>query len=782
MKKLFIFLLFFHLAVRPVLAQEAKLDSLEALLEQTEGGLDRAQLLKTLVEAYLNLDESKMVTYLDELTALSASLQVDSLTAYVHYRQAVAQFQRGDYDAAAAEFRIAADTYHEAGLYEDALQSEARAGIMYSLQGEYAQAEAIFRSALQEAKQQRTKDAQAYLENQMATLYHYQGVYDSAEWYYQTSIDTYSGLQDSLSMMRPMYNLAVLQSELGIARKSIVLYETIYQYQIAKQANHDAMVTLDGLASACQKAGMLSKAATYLKKMLELSEKVGDVQSRVLALLGMADVELQREHFERSRSYLMQALTLSEALETKDQILYVLLRLGLFYQSQSKPDSSMLFLKKGLALQDSIKAYRHEIALLLALGNVHVETGNVDKAKAIAEQLQLKEEKIKETGETFSYYNLLATIAQKEGRHADFIQYITPPFEHFINEKRYGEALKQAPELLAAHKALNHYPEALAYAEAALWLRDSIANNNDMEGLAEQAKDFEFQLERQQIEAEQAKREAVLQEKSTQNLIIAIGAVALAALGFGFFWNTRRQNQTITFQNQQLTAINETKDRLFAIIGHDLRKPAIAFQGITKKVNYLLRKKDFETLEALGNAIEHDASNLNLLTENLLKWALTQRDVMPYQPTSLKLKPLVEDTLTPLTRSLENKSQELSIHIPEHTVVYSDANALSTIIRNLVDNAIKFTPEGGQIKLRTVEEDGKISLDIEDTGQGIPEDQLNKLFLLQNNNSQTGTAGEKGSGLGLHLAYELSKLNQSILEVESQLGQGTTFSLGLKTG
>ena len=115
-------------------------------------------------------------------------------------------------------------------------------------------------------------------------------------------------------------------------------------------------------------------------------------------------------------------------------------------------------------------------------------------------------------------------------------------------------------------------------------------------------------------------------------------------------------------------------------------------------------------------------------------------------------------------------------------MVYSDANALGTIVRNLVDNAIKFTPEGGQIKLRTVEEAGKIRLDIEDTGQGISEDQLNKLFLLQKNNSKTGTAGEKGSGLGLHLAQELAKLNRSKIRVKSRSGEGTVFSLGLQAG
>ena len=98
--------------------------------------------------------------------------------------------------------------------------------------------------------------------------------------------------------------------------------------------------------------------------------------------------------------------------------------------------------------------------------------------------------------------------------------------------------------------------------------------------------------------------------------------------------------------NQQLEQLNRTKDRIFSIIGHDLRKPAIAFRGITQKVNYLLKKKDYETLERLGNEIEKDALSLNQLTDNLLSWALTQKDVMPYNPKAIEVAPLVEEQLS----------------------------------------------------------------------------------------------------------------------------------------
>jgi signal transduction histidine kinase len=152
---------------------------------------------------------------------------------------------------------------------------------------------------------------------------------------------------------------------------------------------------------------------------------------------------------------------------------------------------------------------------------------------------------------------------------------------------------------------------------------------------------------------------------------------------------------------------------------------------------------------------------------------------MPYQPTQLKLLPLLEDTAAPFQTALQNKQLDLEWAVPEDSVVYSDANALSTIVRNLLDNAIKFTPEGGRITLAGTAEGQLLKLKVKDTGVGMPPEKLKELFLLKKDRTQPGTAGEKGSGLGLHLAHELSKLNQSPLGVNSRVGKGTIFTLSL---
>lgn len=226
-----------------------------------------------------------------------------------------------------------------------------------------------------------------------------------------------------------------------------------------------------------------------------------------------------------------------------------------------------------------------------------------------------------------------------------------------------------------------------------------------------------------------------------------------------------------------LNQLYQTKDRIFSIIGHDLRKPAIAFRGITQKVNYLLKKQDYATLERFGNEIENDALALNLLTDNLLNWALTQKNVMPNNPQQVEVADIVADEMAVFKKTAAEKRIQLVSVVPRGLLVFADPYALRTIIRNLLDNAIKYTCEGGRVE--TVVEDGAegVEIVISDTGVGIPESKLKDIFLLREGKSEKGTAGEKGAGLGLHLVHELVQLNRGAIEVASSPGQGTRFEV-----
>ena len=221
--------------------------------------------------------------------------------------------------------------------------------------------------------------------------------------------------------------------------------------------------------------------------------------------------------------------------------------------------------------------------------------------------------------------------------------------------------------------------------------------------------------------------------------------------------------------------------RILTIIGHDMRRPVLSFRGITKKVNYLLKKKDFERLQALGGSIEGEAQSLYQLTENLLNWGLLKQGVAPYSPEMVLVASIVREVQELHERSATKKGVTIKTSLDKGMVVFVDKRAVFTILRNLVDNAIKYTPTGGQVFVHSQQEGQLVILKIADTGIGISPERRKILFDKKQTTSERGTAGEVGTGIGLSLCQELAEINKGSLSVMDNEGQGTTFTLTLPT-
>lgn len=235
----------------------------------------------------------------------------------------------------------------------------------------------------------------------------------------------------------------------------------------------------------------------------------------------------------------------------------------------------------------------------------------------------------------------------------------------------------------------------------------------------------------------------------------------------------------IRAKERELSDLNATKDRLFSIIGHDLRRSALAFRGIGAKVKYLLDQDDPPRLLALTKRLEQAAFTLNSQLDNLLNWALQQRGMLSYRPRAVELADLLlelRDTFKEIARA---KEVTLWFDTERPTTVYADPHALMTILRNLTDNAIKFTPAGGTVRIEHRREGTTVRVAVTDTGIGIPPAALADVFTLGGHPSRTGTAGEKGTGYGLSLVAELIKINGGTISVSNRVGEGTVFTIVL---
>jgi PAS domain S-box-containing protein len=218
-----------------------------------------------------------------------------------------------------------------------------------------------------------------------------------------------------------------------------------------------------------------------------------------------------------------------------------------------------------------------------------------------------------------------------------------------------------------------------------------------------------------------------------------------------------------------------SKDKFFSIIAHDLKSP---FQGLIGFSNILLN--DFESLtkDEIKDFITHiskSANNLLILLQNLLEWSRLQTGKMDYNPVKVDLNIEVETAINILKGNAFKKGIRLNNQISEGTLLKADRNMLDCICQNLLTNAIKFTREGGEVKISALESGDFYQINVADTGVGIRECDMKKLFKIDVSHTTKGTANESGTGLGLLLLKDMVEMHNGKIWVESEFGKGSTF-------
>ncbi len=241
----------------------------------------------------------------------------------------------------------------------------------------------------------------------------------------------------------------------------------------------------------------------------------------------------------------------------------------------------------------------------------------------------------------------------------------------------------------------------------------------------------------------------------------------------------KKAEQLLKERESQLRELNSTKDKLFSIIAHDLRSPFNTILGLSELL--IENSKDFEVAksEEYLRIINSSAQNTLTLLDNLLNWARAQTGKIIYKPEKVKLSPIVTEILDISNSSAKIKNISLNYTQTDNIEVYADINMLKTVLRNLISNAIKFTYPDGEIAITAVQNQNKVEISVSDNGVGMSKETQGNLFCIDMNITTTGTAAEKGSGLGLILCKEFIEKQGGKIWVKSELGKGSAFIFSL---
>jgi len=245
-----------------------------------------------------------------------------------------------------------------------------------------------------------------------------------------------------------------------------------------------------------------------------------------------------------------------------------------------------------------------------------------------------------------------------------------------------------------------------------------------------------------------------------------------------FIEEIEQKNIKIQSYTNELELANKTKDRFFSIIAHDLKSPFNSLIGFSELIKLSIEEKDFDDVEKMNELVLQTSTQAHKLLLNLLDWSRAQTNEIKFKPVKVDINKLITENIE-LFKAQANKKNILLEFVPNETVyVLADIDMTNIIIRNLISNAVKYTKEG-YVSVSISLQANSCIIKIKDTGVGIEQKIIDRIFNLADNISTTGTDGERGTGLGLILCKEFTDKNNGKLLVESNVGKGSVFTLEL---
>ena len=455
--------------------------------------------------------------------------------------------------------------------------------------------------------------------------------------------------------------------------------------------------------------------------------------------LHLGELELELKHFKKAITYFNEIIDVTK---------------GDFY-----------FIKKG--------------AIIHNLGLCYLHLKQFDKAEEYLYKSVKFQETEKDTVELVGAYGDLANLYYEQYKDDLAIPYF---------EKAYQFSKSINNVLLKRNTALNmsvveenrkNFEKALKYRKESERWKDSLNDQNKIYEVAKRERVFAVQQKQKEVDLLKVRNEL---QKTQRNIFLysAVGLLILLGGSLYFYREKVKNNRIITQQKETLDELNATKDKLFSIVSHDLRSSVNALKTSNITLQENLENKRLENLKSLlqnNSAIVNGAYSL---LDNLLNWALLQTEKGYFKIAPLRLFFIVEQVAFNYKAILSGKKIAFNINVSKKEIVLADQESLKIILRNLIDNAIKFSEEGGRISIYVEEMNPDYcDLIIEDTGLGMSEETRLKLLedtvLLHKKEHEDVI----GTGLGLQLCKSMIKKNNGKFYIESELGKGTKMIVSL---
>jgi signal transduction histidine kinase len=577
------------------------------------------------------------------------------------------------------------------------------------------------------------------------------------------------------------------------------------QLELASNLYEDAIQIADSLGREDQVAGLRMNLASVYSSMGEEVEALRnfydalvfaeDKKDSVLIAItsnNIGNLFNEMEDYEQAEFYLDKSEEISRNIDHQVNLRRVFVNKGNLYSGQGRYNLAEEYYTEGLNLAEAANDRLAEVRIYYNLARMEAQRGDYNRAEEI---FQFTLEESRRLGSIEGQYNSTISLGDLEAERNNYggAARWYARAQSIAEDRGYnGFQTESYSKLYEIYKSAGNTTQALQWLERLNALEDSLATEEKLRLQAEYETLFNIRTREQQAEIIEARQQEIQARVNLQQWLIvfafSLGGFLLV-VAFVLVRSNRKVkdvnseleesnekirevNKTVKEQNDELEQVNQVKNKLFAIIAHDLRSPLSSLQSLI----YLIREHDLSKSERnnILDSLDQNIQDNSNMMDNLLAWAKAQMNGVQLNRRVFKFSEASTAVTEQIRFQAENKGISIETQVVDELTVKADYDIVKLVLRNLIANAIKFSKENDTITICANKLEGYAKVQIIDEGMGIKAEDQSKLFGNEHFTTR-GTKNEKGSGLGLNLSKEYIEEHGGNLWFESEYKVGTTF-------
>ncbi len=562
-------------------------------------------------------------------------------------------------------------------------------------------------------------------------------------------------------------------------------YYTSLAMDYAQKKGDDSILCRALIAQSAVRSykGKHAESIELSYKAIRLAEELRDSVSIMDASNNIGIDLYYLEDYQGAITYYQRLIEIAKLVNNQIQLGYgynnIALIKGELGQVEEEIEFYNLALEAFNKINDAYGLANTQVNLGTAYNKVGKSTQAIENLKNGYEVFQSMENS---NGEADAL-TILAEIYLKEGEYARSLELLKSSNQ--VSEKFGLDLQLQANDrlLYQVYEAIGNKTMAFNYLKSYHEQFKKVRETEQMQLVADLREAYESEKKEQEIARLSQENEIIqlrAEQTEQQRFILFLGLLFLVVIAvaiFLFYRSKEKSNKRLIEANQQLEQLNQTKNRLFSIISHDLKSPLSSFHLITKSLTDNWDSLEKDHLKDFLITLRDSSANVRDMMDNLLKWALAQTDQLQYEPQSLNPGEVISEVKNQLHAVATLKKMEINIRQDDSLKIEADKAFLEIVIRNLVSNALKYSEVQKKIEVMVESHEGMGVISIQDQGVGMEQQQIDALFSGDMVAHDIQNSSEKGTGLGLVLCKELVHRMNGKLEVTSKINEGTTFRL-----